>query len=181
MFLDISRQHNLVLPQHKKEICRKVGLKTFVVNLCYFNNTIPPSTRKMMIQLVSQGLISGIFHTAFHFCLEGTPFSVPPNTAVLKGPTVMSIWIPVGGQSCLYTAPMHHLIFRDNSQCLFCAVLEAGLKPGIQLLLPWTHFSNANTPVMLFLKAEVSPWQWKALTTPKRYQKWWLLLLLIKQ
>lgn len=58
MFLDISRQHNLALPQHKRETHRKVGLKKFVVNLCYFNNTIPLSTRKMMIQMVSQALFS---------------------------------------------------------------------------------------------------------------------------
>lgn len=150
------------------------------MNLCYLNNTIPLSTRKMMIQLVSQRLNSVIFHTAFHFCLEGTPFSVPPSTVALKGPTDMSIWNPVGSQSCLYTAPMHQLIFRDNSQCLFCVVLEAGLTSGIQLLLPSTHLLNANTPVTLFLKAEVSPWHWKALTTPKRYQKWSLLLQLSK-
>lgn len=175
MFLDISRQRNLALPQHKKEIWGKVGLKKFVVNLCYFNNTIPLSTRKIMIQLGSQGLNSVIFHTAFDFCLEGTPYSVPQR------PYCHRHLKPVGSQSCLYTAPIHHLIFRDNSQCLFCVVLEAGLKSGIQLLLPWTHLSNANTPVMFFLKVEVSPWQWKALTTPKRYQKWSLLLLLMKQ
>lgn len=95
---------------------------------------------------MSQGLNSFIFHTASHFCLEGTPFSVPPNTVVLKVPTATSIWKPVGSQNCLYTAPMHYRMFRDNSQCLFCVVLKAGLTlEGSSLAVQDTTPAVMNT------------------------------------